>query len=84
MTKRKWFEETFFPSLVERYKKNGKFKLTPKQAHICHIYMKGTKYIDFCEEFNGYGVYQVSYSQKNPLKWKNGYWFEELHGRTID
>lgn len=75
----KWFEEIFFPSLIERYKKQGTFKLTNKQSDICMKYMKNTNNINFCAEFNGYGIFQVSYSLKNPLKWKNGMWFEKLH-----
>ena len=75
-----WFEKNFFPSLVERYKKSGSFKLSEKQVNICKRYMKDTRYIDFCGEFKGYGIYQVSYSSRNPLRWKNGFWFSELHG----
>lgn len=79
----KWFEEVFFPSLIERYEKSGKFKLSEKQTDICFRYMKSTKYIDFCMEFDGYGIYQAHYSAKNPLKWRNGFWFEKLHGGTL-
>ena len=73
-----WFEKVFFPSLVERFEQKGKFKLSPKQANICMRYMKDTKNVDFCQEFKGYGIYQVSYSLKNPMSWKNGFWFEKL------
>ena len=75
----KWFEEVFFPSLVARYNEKGSFKLSDKQTDICRRYMKDTKNIRFCQEFNGYGIFQVSYSSKNPMKWRNGFWFEKLH-----
>lgn len=74
----KWFDEIFFPSLVERYKKSGKFKLSDKQERICTKYMKETKNPNFCQEYKGYGIYMCHYSSKNPLKWKNGIWFEKL------
>lgn len=74
----KWFEEVFFPSLVERYERQGEFKLSDKQVDICARYMKDTKNVDFCQEFNGYGIWQCHYSSKNPRRWRNGFWFGKM------
>lgn len=74
----KWFKEVFFPSLVKRYEEKGRFKLSDKQTDICRRYMNDTKNVNFCQEFNGYGIYQCSYSRKSPFYWKNGFWFEKI------
>ena len=74
-----WFQEVFFKSLVERFEQNGAFKLSSKQADICLRYMNDTDRKNFCREFNNYGIFQVSYSLKNPLKWRNGFWFEKIN-----
>ena len=74
----KWFKEVFFPSLVERYKQKGSFKLSDKQADICRRYMKDTNNPRFSQEFEGYGIFMAHYSASNPRKWRNGIWFEKM------
>lgn len=73
-----WFRDVFFKSLVERYNTKGDFKLSDKQSDICRKYMSDTENPDFFAVFDGYGIYQVGYSPKHPLYWKNGVWFSKI------
>ena len=45
----KWFENVFFPSLIEKIEKANKsyIWLSERQTAICYRYMKVSKYFDF-------------------------------------
>ena len=73
-----WFDEVFFPSLVERYEKNGKFYLSEKQEKVFRRYAKPSSNPDFYVEYKGYGIYYTGYGAKSRMAWKNGKaWFEK-------